>query len=288
MRRLLIFAAVFGLQTAHAHPSERESLSQLAAQLSAQPGQLHLQLDRAEHLLSLRKADDALAAVRSSGLHTVRAHRLAARAYLLLSDGESARTHLDQALRLSPTDVAALWLRADLCEKGQDLACARADLATMVRTNTKSTPGAYLRLARMQDPRDATAVLRLGLTRTHALVLRRALVQTSLAAQDYALALKEAALWVSASPNATEALLSRAEAHAGLGQAVEAQNDREAALAQAERAVHHRKSAAALARRAQVRQALGDGPGSIVDAKAALRRAPGLKLALTVLAGGAK
>ncbi len=288
MRRLLIFAAAFGIQTAHAHPTQRQSLAQISAALELEPSQLHLHLNRAEHLLQLRQYEQALQSVTTSRLHTVRAHRLAAEALVGLDKIDAAREHLNQALRRSPTDVAALWLRADLAERQGNLSRARADLMTLVQHNPGSTPGTYLRLAGMQSWESAKSTLQLGLNRTHAQVLRQALVQAALMAGDNNLALRQAAQLVQAAPNATTALLLRAQAYEGLQMKTKAQADLNAALVQAESSVRLRKSPAALARRAQVLAALGDHDGARRDARAALRRAPGLKSALKVLAGGVK
>lgn len=273
-----MFAALFGLQTAHAHPLERDALAELDAQLRAHPARTELHLRRAEHLLGMQQAERALQAVEASGLNSAEAQVLAAQAHLQLGHPLEARRRLDRALSLCPEHAPALVLRAEVAEAAGDLNLAASDLSRLLRGPSKVGPELYLRLARVQDALHladaAHRTLGQGLRRTGAQVLRRAWVRSALGLGRARLARAEATALMAGSAYPMEALLLRAEAHAALGNRHEARKDRQAALRFAERAFDQRGSAAALAWRAEAKLALGDRAGAVADAQAALARAP--------------
>jgi len=292
MRRILVFAAVFGLQTAHAHPSETDALKHLDARLKSQPSQVELHLERAEHLLQLQRPHQALAATRSAGLGSSRAHLLAARAHVQLKAHTAALASLEQAISLNPHSAGARWLRAELFEQAGALPQAEADLVALLRQHPRSAPGAYLRLGRVQSAQGeadkALSTLHSGLQASGAQVLRRALVQTALRHDRPNAALRALPALISASKYPVEGLLMKAQAQERLGQTARATKTLKLALSTAERAFKRRGSPAALALRASAKQALGDAQGAQEDARLALLRAPSNPRAQAVLKAGAR
>lgn len=292
MRRILVFAAFFGLQTAHAHPSETDALKDLDARLKSHPSQVELHLERAEHLLQLQRPHQALAAARSAGLKSSRAHLLAARAHVQLKENAAALADLAEALSLNPQSAGARWLRAELFEQAGALSQAETDLVALLRRHPRSAPGAYLRLGRVQSAQGkadrALSSLQSGLQLSGAQVLRRALVQTALRHEHPHVALRAVAGLISASKYPVEGLLMKAQAQEQLGQDAQAQATRRQALNTAERALERRGSPAALALRAASKQALGDAEGAQSDARLALQRAPSNPRAQAVLKAGAR
>jgi hypothetical protein len=285
MRRLLlVFASTLAVGPAHAHPSEQDALRDLDARLAATPEASDLQLERAEHLLELRRGAEALAAVAASGAATARAEVLRARALVLMGAGDAARAALDRAVRRAPKDLQARWHRAALAEGAGERARAVADLEVIIR-DPRVAPDAYLWLARLlaDDPPRAQEVLQMGARRTGAAALSVALVEQALAGGELAVAQAEVERLVAASRVPVQALLLRARVAEARGRAAAARADRAAALAAAEVAVAARGSAATLAWRAHAKAALGDRVGARTDAEAALRRAPGLALAKSAL-----
>lgn len=258
--------AMLALSMSHrvsADPTRTEELAALDERLSRSPTDLEARLRRAETLVRMGAAADALEDVRHAELLAPtdgRTPLLRAWCLLVLGRAEEARAALDDAaIARAPSPAEARTLRARIAIALGEPRAAREDLDRALETLAE--PDLYLLRAELDRglDRDASEGLTEGLLRTGSVVLEAALVEELARAGrgDEALAQVTASALPALRRTLTTARLLRwlARDDEALEEATRAEREARARTAERPTAAHHLELALALSLLARCEEA---------------------------------